>query len=175
MKTVLNNTTPGASSMGAPTLVVVDLQEWIASSGLIGDTVTKAGSLVEHARANEWPIVFLKINSAFRPHNPVAESLVRIVDGYTRCTERTKDGMGGGNEVLAACADGGYAVDRFVICGVWLKGCVLQTVRELCLRHPQAIIQVVADACNNEESEWRSLFEELPNVFITSLEQMQAE
>jgi hypothetical protein len=116
-------------------------------------------------------VAFVRITTPFRKHNPVAARLLKVVQQQSdsRFTEVDKPRCGGGPEVIDGCKAAVFPVKTLVICGVWLKACVISTVRELSWRLPDTQIIVVRDACNHEPGYDYADFTELDNVVLADL------
>jgi len=153
------------------TTVAIDAQVRALRVGDHSSALSNGASLIREARRLDQPVLLLRIKTPW-DDNVVVPELVREVEQYERCDEIEKNGMGGGEEILAACSHHGFPTGKFVLFGFWLKGCVLSTARQLSLSLPDSEIVVVVDACNAEETEFESLFEDMPNVRLRTSQEI---
>lgn len=142
------------------TLVVVDMQPNFSPAESVVAAVAREIML---ARTNGQAIVFLEIpgwgwNDTYPPTCGELTALVREYQRYCREYKTVSDGS---IMVIDACQRRGFCSNRFRVCGAFADACVRSTVQGLLSRAPEALIEVLEDACHPSmvhTKDWKGLY-----------------
>jgi nicotinamidase-related amidase len=144
-------------------LVVVDMQPGYGKSMTPG-VIDAVELLVRKARQADSLVVFLEFCD-----EPTLPRLIRQVRAYDQFVVEQKNRCDGSDEVLDACARGLYDTNAFVVCGVDTDDCVLQTAHNLAYQLPGSQVDVVREACGQEEGNNWDKFPRAPNLDVVSI------
>lgn len=124
-------------------------------------TIDCVAAEIRSARAANHPIVILE----YAKYPATHERLLQLVEGYDKVAIETKREDDGSEELLEACIGNEYFQNVYRVCGVNTLQCVQRTVLGVADRLEDSRIDVVKDACNDEEGSdvWHK-FAHRPNV-----------
>ncbi len=159
-----------ATVLGGNILVVVDMQVGFAAAlePWLLDAVE-----AEICRANQasWSIIALE----FLCPNPLrfyGDTHDRVIDAARTRKEkaddpqrffmRAKAQMDGSDRVLDVCLKEGYQPQLFRVCGVKSRACVEATAVGLATRFPGSIVELLTGACNQDNGNDRSVWNDFP-------------
>ena len=145
-------------------LVVIDMQSQFAAaeSSSLQERVVE---LIQHARANHWPIIVLEYAS----YGETVKSVTDAFAGYDLARVVSKTQNNGATEVLETCATYGFSTSDFLIAGVNIGACVKETVCGLATtRSTRSLTWVTAimEACGDTvPGQWHQ-YPELTNFSL---------
>lgn len=126
------------------TLVIVHMQEMFFSSST-PSVLSAICALVQVAADEGWPVVVLEdAEDSGGTHGAIMDTIERTMVEVK--VSRT-DGTDCSWVVQRSCARLNFPVGRFLICGVNLCSCVMDTAEGLSSRLPGASIEIVLPAC----------------------------
>jgi len=165
---------PGAISesfvegVSIPVLVVVDMQPYFGNSQ-IPEVMENVIRQMKVFIANGWPIVILEYNNC-GASDPRIDALVETPEfRYPHLARMVKSDDDGSNEVFLACKKYGFGMGFFRACGVNSTACVLATVQGLNRIAPNALVEVVREACGPATDFGQ--YPKQPNVAIRTVQE----
>ena len=136
------------------TLVVVDVQPYYVDDGApYMDRIIK---LILRFKEDGNPIILLEYGF---DHEGTVKVVRDAVGAYKHCVTVHKDGLCGGEEVVAECEGHRWPLD-FLLCGVAYNCCVQETADTLAEQYP---VEVALDCTDAGSDGWRGG----PRVVVT--------
>lgn len=147
-------------------LIVNDVQDTQIPTGYIGgyQPLIRIEEQIVEAIAKGETILLVKIND---PRcGPIHPRVMKLVKGYKQCFTVDKEPeFNGAKWIVAKCRELGISVRRARIVGFQTHKCVQGTVRGLTVLGWRCI-QVIKDACDNQNGNRWSTFPQLPGVVL---------
>lgn len=128
-------------------LVVVDMQPGFRASCREA-TIKAVEREIRLAVQAREPIVILEYKKYPATHERLLSILQDKYDGFAVVTKKDDDGS---EELIDACLEHGFPGGAFRFCGVNTHACVMRTVLGLSEKLDESRIEVVMDACNDED------------------------
>lgn len=153
--------------LAGPVLVVMDMQPGFPAAQ---DAITQWFVKQEITRAREEgrPILIVE----YDPHEmgETFDSIKSMLEGYDRAAIISKAGDDGSIEILDKCAERGFSIASFRMCGVNSDACLLETIQALVETLPDCRVTVVEDACNcltgRSNDVWYEDYPAMPQVTV---------
>jgi len=142
-------------------LVITDMQSNFkeASDRRLLDSVCRQ---IDFAISQNWPIAVLEFEGQGETLAPIAERL----KGYSNSFKVMKGTNDGSHQLLAQCQSLGLQVKRFIVCGVSINACVLETVSGLAYSSERPSVSVIIEACGDHYPPRWDLYPEASNVTL---------
>jgi len=147
-------------------LVITDMQSGFkaASNGRLLERVCR---LIDFAISHNWSIAVLE----FEGYGDTLASIAERLKGYGNCFTVKKSINDGSHPLLERCNALGLRVKRYVVCGVNINACVLETVCGLAYSVEHPSVSVIIEACGDHYPPRWDMYPEASNVtLLPSLE-----
>lgn len=118
--------------------------------------------LIDFAISQNWPIAVLEFSGHGQTLSPIAERL----EGYSNWFPVQKTTNDGSHQLLEQLKLRGLAVKRFVVCGVSINACVLETVSGLAYSPERPSVSVIIEACGDHYPPRWDEYPEASNVSL---------
>ena len=149
------------------TLIVVDMQREFHASRK-RSTIQNCKFIISSAIEDEADIIFLEYIGCGR----TIKSLSDLADKYEMMHIIRKNDCSGAAEINAVKVAYGLQTQHFKVCGVNTDQCVQFTVINLSELFPEAVVEVIARACNasskEEHQDGLDIMEGYDNVIINN-------
>jgi hypothetical protein len=129
------------------------------------EPLAKIEELIDFAKENGDYIFVVRYSTP--ECGPIHPRILRRLAGYAdwRMVKKPAD-FNGAKWIIEMCLEMGISMDRFIMSGFETHSCVQSTTRGLKVRLPNCQIEVIQDACDDQNgNRWRT-FPELPGVVL---------